>query len=262
MIELTKNEADLQRYLDAVVAHFEELEIYPRNVLRYPFDYVALELLSKAISICRSCLILLRNDQPEEAFALGRSLVEIRLILRHLTRDKTALFVEAWVFLNFSFTDKNFWLFHVRRVANEPEVIEDANRLADEWNLSDKNPMAATRPWSNKYNAWGAQKEEHPLDGSTNTQSHRASSFAVEYTQASFFVHCTQPSLDNYFPDSGTPFKVKPSTQQYLDAKGTNFFQIITSVHEIVRYVLYGLNLDTPHTLVGLYGDIILLANH
>jgi hypothetical protein len=205
MLKLNKNERNLERYLDAAIEYFACLRIYPRRMLRYPFDAVGLELLSKATSIARSCLVLIQANQAEEAFGLGRSLVEARLILRHLTRDKTSMFSESWKFLKFSLADKNFWLFHVRRVLTDPDVLSDVDRHASEWNLSDEAPMAATRSWSEKYSSWGSQKEDHPLDGETNSKSDRTSAYAIEYTQASFFVHCTQPSLDNFFPAEGAP---------------------------------------------------------
>jgi hypothetical protein len=139
----------------------------------------------------------------------------------------------------------------------DSDVLSDLDRLASEWELSDKTPMDATRTWSKKYNAWGSQEAEHPLDGETNAKSHRASQFAIDYTQASFFVHCTQPSLDNFFPSEGAPFEIRASSHQFVDSRGIIFFQLITSLHEIVRYVLYGLNLDSPTPLTELFSEVI-----
>jgi hypothetical protein len=257
MLQLNQNEKSLERYIGAVVAYFADLRMIPRSFFRYPFDFVALELLAKSVSLARSSLVLIGNDQAEEAFGLGRSLVEDRLILRHLTRDKALISVEAWKFLRFSLADKNFWLFHARRVFTDTDVLSDVDRHAEQWNLSGQTPMAATRSWSNKYSAWGSQEEDHPLDGLTNTKSHRSSRFAIDYTQASFFVHCTQPSLDNFFPEEGVPFEIRPSNQRFVDARGISFYQAVTSLHEIVTYVLYGLNLDSPASLNELFREII-----
>jgi hypothetical protein len=129
--------------------------------------------------------------------------------------------------------------------------------LAAEWKLSDLTPMEATRAWSNKYSAWKAQSEDHPLDGDWFNGEHRKSAFAIDFTQASFFVHCTQPSLDNFFPAEGVPFEIKPSSRLFVDARGSVFFLLLNNLHLIVRYVLYGLNLDSPVVLNNLFSKIL-----
>lgn len=257
MLRFNRNEQKLLRYVAATVAYFGELRIIPRDIFRYPFDTVSLELLAKSVSITHSCLALIKADQAEEAFGLGRSLVEIALILRHLTRDANAMASEAYKFLHFSIVDKSFWLFQSRRVFTDPQMLADVDRLAAQWDLAGLNPMAATRTWSDKYNSWKSQSENHPMDDQIGLPSHRISKYAIEYTQASFFVHCTQPALDNFFPKEGTPFAIRASSKEFIDSRGITFFLLLTNLHQIVLYTLYGLNLDPPVPLIKLHSDIL-----
>ncbi len=257
MGKLNSNEQGVFKYVAATIGYFASLQIRPRHFRIYPFDTVGLELLSKSVSITRSCLILIQADQPEEAFGLGRSLVETALILRHITRDKSQIFAESRKFLQFAFADKNFWLFQARKTFTSAEVVADINYYASKWNYTGEKPMAATRSWSDKYNAWKSQIEDHPLDEMVGSPPDRISKHAVEYTQASFFVHCTQPSLDSFFPEEGEPFKIKASSCNYVDSRGALFYMLLINLHEVVLYVLFGLNLDPPTTLISLLNQIL-----
>src|ERR1700733_5103458 len=257
MTELNNNEQALLKYVVATAKYFASLKIIPRDFRIYPFDTVGLELLSKSVSITRSCLILIQAEQADEALGLGRSLVEAALILRHITRDKSQLFSESRKFLQFAFADKNFNLFQARRIFTSAEVVADINYYAAKWNYTGENPMAATRSWSDKYNAWKAQTEEHPIDEMFDPLPDRIGKHALEYTQTSFFVHCTQPSLDGFFPEVGEPFKIKASSCEYVDSRGTVFHVLLSNLHEVVLYVLFGLNLDFSADLINLFNETL-----
>jgi hypothetical protein len=43
--------------------------------------------------------------------------------------------------------------------------------------------------------------DPHPIDEMFDPPPDRIERHAIEYTQTSFFVHCTQPSLDGFFPE-------------------------------------------------------------
>jgi hypothetical protein len=257
MLALNTNEQSLRNYIAATVNYFAALKVIPRHFSIYPFDSVGLELLSKSVSIANSCLVLVQGNQPEEALGLGRSLVEVSLILRHITRDKSHMHREANKFLQFAFKDKNFWLFHARKRFTEAESAADIEYHAAKWNYKGDHPMAATRSWSDKFSAWTAQAQSHPLDHPDSTKDERSYDHATEYTQASFFVHCTQPALDNFFPECGVPFEIKNSSHEYIDSRETIFYLVLTNLHRVVLYLLFGLGLDAPLDLIKLFDHTI-----
>jgi hypothetical protein len=244
-------------YIAAISEYFEGLRIYPRVPDRYPFDSIAFELLSKGLSIAKACVVLLRAKHPDEAYGLARSLVECALILRHLTRNDAVKFSESSQFLGFWKKDKNFWLYHVRRnIAGNIDEI-DIDRYAEEWKLSDDKPREIFQGWSKSFETFKCLQQEHPLDGDWNTEQTRISSHAVDYTQPSQFVHCSQSGLNNLFPNIGVPFRVESSIGEYVDTHPRVLFMLNTYLHEIVSYVLFGLGLETSDVLKEMFSETL-----
>jgi Family of unknown function (DUF5677) len=244
-------------YIAAASEYFEGLRIYPRVPDRYPFDSVALELLSKGISIANACIELLRAKHSDEAYGLVRSLVECSLILQHLTRDDDVKFIESSRFLGFWKKDKNFWLYHVRRnTAGNLNQI-DIDRYVAEWKLRDDRPREIFRGWSNSFETFKCLQQEHPLDGSWNNEQIRISGHAVDYTQPSQFVHCSQAGLNNFYPDIGVPFRVKSSIGECVDTRPRVLFILNTYLHEIVYYVLFGLGLNSSDLLKEMFSETL-----
>jgi len=250
-------EDSISAYIAAVSEHFESLRIYPRVPDRYPFDGIALELLSKSIALAQACIVLLQTKYPDEAYGLARSLVECALILRHLTRNDDVKFTESAQFFIFSKKDKNFWLYHVRRniAGNLDEA--DINRYAAEWKLSGDKPREIFRGWSKNFETFKCLQQEHPLDGVWMTEQIRIAAHAVDYTQPSQYVHCSQPGVDNYYPDIGTLFRLRPSVGEYVDTRPRVLFILNAYLHEIVNYVLFGLDLDRSDALNRMFSETL-----
>lgn len=64
----------ISRYLKKAEAEINKLEIWPRIANRYPFDIVALAIVSKVFALAKGCLQLLNSGLPDEAFGLSRSI--------------------------------------------------------------------------------------------------------------------------------------------------------------------------------------------
>src|ERR1700734_3637779 len=80
--------AKVEDYISRVAEAVEGTDFYPRSIRYYAFDTVASSMMSKAVALAKSCIILLKANQPDEAFGLSRSLVECALILRYITSDQ------------------------------------------------------------------------------------------------------------------------------------------------------------------------------
>lgn len=163
------------------------------------------------------------------------------------------MFRESDKFLKFAFKEKSFWLFHGRQTFKDTESVEDMERYAAKWDIAKGNPMAFTRSWSNQYDAWKAQLKEHPVDILHGLKHNHP----LNYSLASCFVHCTQPSLDNYFPAKGIPFQIKSSTQEYVDTRGSIFYLLTNNLHRVVLYVLFGFDMKAFPMLVQLYEKVL-----
>jgi len=244
----------VQEYISLAREHIEGLNIYPRDARRYPFDGVSLELVSKSFALSKACLTLLDAGLPDEAYGLSRSIVECALILRHMTRDRSRQSTEAAKFFSFSLKAMNFWLHHVRRFGDS-NILLDADRLAKEWNLDTEKAIEFTRGWDDKFKTRAVLKQEHPLDGLHNPLDVRISQHAADYTHTSQFVHCSQAGIDNYFPDIGSPFRLKKSVGEYGEHRSHCLFIVLIYLHDTIRYVLFGLGFEDSSKLNKLFSD-------
>jgi len=86
-VEIETQITPLESYIRRSTTAMEKIGFYPRDLGRYPFDTIACSMMSKAISLARSCILLLRNNQHDAAYGLSRTVIECALILRYITAD-------------------------------------------------------------------------------------------------------------------------------------------------------------------------------
>jgi hypothetical protein len=239
----------VRAYIAEAEAVVNKLQIIPRVLKIFPFDSIAFGLINKTFALSKACLTLLDSGFPDEAYGLSRSLVECAITLRYLTQDPDQRHERTLDFINYFLTYKQYWLHQgLERFVGKPE--EDAIReYAKEIGLT-PDPKSAFRHWSGKNSfIWTASTSDHPLDGPAITLEYRKSACAVNYVQASSFVHCTQPALDNYFPEQQTPFFVAPSSGSYDQPSQEVLFIITIYLHSSIAYALFGFNWDRPEGL-------------
>jgi hypothetical protein len=139
----------VRSYKKAVQEEIAGLKVYPRTFARYPFDLVGLALVSKAFSISNALLALLEAGFADEAFGLGRSLMECALTLRFLTQDRNKLNQRTLDYARFEVTDKQYWMHYaLQHAAGEP-MEQKIRDHAKQFDLKD-DAKGAQRHWSGK----------------------------------------------------------------------------------------------------------------
>ena len=243
-------------YLDEAQKLTSEWKVFPRNALMFPFDSISLAFVSKGFSLSRACLLLTNGEHFGEAYGLSRSLVECSLILRYLTIDLSSMSQKAKDFFWYSKAYKNYWL-HWCRTVSDKKQMESTERLAKEWKL-DGDPQPALDGWVDKrrFTTFRSQKSDHPLDGNWISPQFKASAYAVDYFQTSQFVHCSQPALDSFFPDDGARFEVAQAKGDYATARFVAYI-LISYMHLVLRYAMYGLGIEDSKKLDKLTSDSI-----
>jgi hypothetical protein len=98
---------------------------------------------------------------------------------------------------------------------------------------------------------------EHPLDSSYIDDSHKRKSNATDYYQPSTYVHCSQPGLDNYFPEPGEAFRVLPSSGRYKQTGRLVLLNIATYLYSAICYARFGMNLERPPRLRELFQEAL-----
>jgi len=78
-------------FVDSLQQCINDLSIFTRRGDYYTFDFVAGEAIAKAFTLCRAVVVLVQNGFPDEAFALCRSLFELSVYLRYITREPALL---------------------------------------------------------------------------------------------------------------------------------------------------------------------------
>lgn len=252
--------AKVRDYVMSLKQLVNDSAIYPRELFCCASDSVFFAYLSKTFAIAESCLILLGAGHPDEAFGLGRTLVECAANLRYLTQSKDDQAERVQTFIDYAEKERRYWLEQIRAHVEDPEMVQEAVEFAKD-NDVEKNgqkPLAALAHWSSISNfVWSVAKMDHPLDGDGNTPSLRAKLYAMNYHSTSHFVHCSEWALRNYFPTIGAPFSIGPASQEY-DATATKLLHLIViHLHECIRYAFFGLDIQTPDAGTRLFTETV-----
>lgn len=231
-------------FVDSLQQNINDLRIFTRRLDYYPFDVVAGEIIAKAFMLCRAVIVLVQSGFPDEAFALCRSLFELSVYLRYITREPELLQERSVNFLRFGVNAKGFWA----NLLDKSDSITDEQRIKIERYKSENNipsdPKLVTQPWSGvrrfieKYS-----KLSHPTDGPDSDEKIQDRDRAISYTDASSYVHCTQPGLDRYAYDWKEPIQLPKSDGQNKGNVSKVCMVIHVHLRAIIRYSLFGLQI-------------------
>src|SRR5579872_571199 len=145
--EKLKEIGKVARFVRGAEKEINAIGIVPRVPYKFPFDIVGLATLSKAFSLSNACLKLLRSDQPDEAFALSRSIVECANNLRYMTEKPEVQDKRVRSFVKQHKADKAYWAHYCLELfAGRPEEQEIRDFMQQEGITPDTKP--AGRHWS------------------------------------------------------------------------------------------------------------------
>jgi len=244
------------RFLKRMERALNAIELQPRNPNRYPFDCVALEIVNKSFALARSCLSLIRNGFPDEAYGLSRSIIECAMNLRFITQNPIAQGDRTKLFYIVEMTDKRSWLEFARSYLTDSEMLKGLEAYAAEIRLEERFPDAQEpRHWSHLRGfVWRVATEEHPLDQDMNPERLRKIAYALDYAYASQYVHCSQVAIGSYLPEFGVwqrPFKVSRSAPE-KDIPGDRVYWIIgIYLNAAIRYAFFGMGMDDKSYVFG-----------
>jgi hypothetical protein len=239
-----------EQFLSNLERELNALAIQPRRPNRYPFDFIALEIINKSFALARSCLCLIRNGFPDEAYGLSRSIIECSIILRFLTQDPAHQADRTKLFYIVEITDKKSWLEFARAHITDPALVAELEKYAAEIRLEERysNLPNAGGHWSSLRGfTWHVTKQEHPLDQEANPEKLRKKAYAVDYGYSSQYVHCSQVALGGYLPKFGilhSAFEVSQAAAPKQIPGDRVFWIIGLYLHATVRYTLFGMAMD------------------
>jgi len=236
-------------FVDGLEEIVNIMSIYTRRLDFYPFDTVAGELISKCFALARSAILLIQNGYPDEAFGLCRSLYESSIYLRYITRDREQQGVRANKFLEFGHSSKAFWMDLLTKSNLSDAEREDVSRYKDEFQIPD-DLKRITQPWSEVRRFIETfSKLDHPADSLYSTETFRLQEKAISYTDASSYVHCTQPGINSYSYAWTEPIITKNTRNGQNGTAHKACMSIQTNLRAVVRYCLFGLGLASASEL-------------
>jgi Family of unknown function (DUF5677) len=232
--------------VDALQQNINDLSIFTRRGDYYTFDFVAGEAIAKAFSLCRAVIVLVQSGFPDEAFALCRSLFELSVYLRYITREPALLQAHSMDFLRFGVNAKGFWADLLNKSDSlTEEQRNEVERYKSENNIPD-DPKLVTQPWSGvRRFIEKSSKSAHPTDVADSDEKTRDRDRAISYTDTSSYVHCTQPGLDRYAYDWKEAIQLPKKDGQNKENISKICMVIQVHLRAVVRYSLFGLGVVT-----------------
>jgi hypothetical protein len=256
-VEKVEEIAKVRKYIESAEAVLTSAGVIPRRPDLHGFDTVGMALVSKAFSLARACITLLEADFEDEALGLCRSIVECGWTLRFLTQVPEKVEERTGRYVDFILSDKQFWAYYALRNTRDEETKAAIRDRATEMHLRN-DPTEVVEHWSgNKGFAWHINQGDHPLDGPTENQLSKSSEYAVHYHQASSYVHCFAPAIENFLPCKATPFRVKLADGEGGRPSQQVLYCVATYLHACMAYMFFGLGLERPGRLNELISELI-----
>jgi hypothetical protein len=249
----------VEDYVASMKQVSDNLGIQVRDVVDGPFDWVSLAHISKVFAIADSCLVLLKQQHPDEAFGLARTIVECAANLRYLTQDPAEQAPRTHSFAIYAEKEQRYWLEQIRAHVEDSAIVRDAERFAEsnEVEKPPHKPLAALAHWSGLSNfVWRVTEMNHPLDGDTFPLSLRKKLYAGDYHSTSHYVHCSEWGLRNYYP-TGPVYAVRSSSEEYDKTRVKLLALIAVHLHENIRYALFGLGITPPLSVDDLFTRVM-----
>jgi Family of unknown function (DUF5677) len=236
----------LRLFCSEAQRQIDDLQIWRRNIYRYPFDHLADQFLSKAFGLAGSISHLTDAGFNDEAYGLSRSLVEAAVNLRYITAKMDEIQSRTWKFVQFSRTDKNLWMYWtLRKHAGQP-TEQTIRELADREGYVEDG-LSAYHHWSEIRDFVRMATEiPHPRDPKDAEMDDRKMQRVNDYYYTSCFVHCSQPGLDNYFDVDSRMVKIHPAKLSSLDIAKRAVRTTNQYLKAVISYCLHGMNVEVP----------------
>jgi hypothetical protein len=90
-----------------------------------------------------------------------------------------------------------------------------------------------------------------------STELTKKSAYAVEYHATSSFVHCYVTAVNNFLPRQCVPFEVMQSSGLVEKPSQKTLFTLLSHLHSMVAYDIFGLNLERPAVFNDLFSNAL-----
>lgn len=246
---------DVRKLIDAIDGNIEERRIYPRSNVR--LDIVLLALLSKSLTVARAVCTLVEAGFPEEAFGLGRTLLDIYFTVRYIA-NKDQL-ERADKYAEFYARDYQRWIrliekYYPGSLNPLPEHHEEMLR------------MAAAYPSPHKWTGLGDQTRQMAMEKdeveseSLGRPVTAEFDYLVIYGWTSHYVHPTVVALESHSTGAREQFRVYAGARKQILSERLGqlaLFGVVSCLAKIAICAFRGLKDAVPEELSECWGTLM-----
>jgi Family of unknown function (DUF5677) len=246
---------DVQELLDAVERHINQSEFYPRSNVY--LDIVLLALMSKSLTVARAICTLVGAGFPEEAFGLGRTLLDIYFTVRYIAnRDSLD---RAKRYAEFYAKDYEAWIrliekYYPGQLEHLPEHHDEMTRIA------------STFPSPYRWSGLGDQTKQMATEESVVETAAlgkpvtAAFDYEVVYKWTSHYVHPTVVALESHNTGPREAFRAYAGAAKRRHSKRLGqlaLFNVVACLAKIIVCAFRGLKDEVPAVLSDRWDSLL-----
>jgi Family of unknown function (DUF5677) len=240
------NVDEVQALLSDIARHINEGQSYPRSNVY--LDIVLLSLLSKSVTVARAVCMLVAAEFFDEAFGLGRTLLDIYFTVRYIA-NKDSL-ERAQRYAEFFARDYVDWLrlidkYYPGKLGALPEHDEEMLRVAAEF------------PSPHRWTGLGDQTRQMAFEESVVETAElgrpvtASFDYEVVYKWTSHYVHPTVVALESHTTGAREAFRVHAGSgsQRSRRLGQLALFNVVATLAKTLTCAYRGLKDDIPSAL-------------
>jgi hypothetical protein len=242
---------EIEARVDSTLESIEKLERFIDDAVFVPATQqhrgqIILALFSKALTVGRAICSLVRAGFGEEAFGMGRTLIDIYFVVRYIANKDTEARAEQYAM--FFTKDQEGWhkvipKYYPHIVARDTPERREILAIAKNY----RNP----NDWSGqpeKTRSLAKEPDTYEFDSAGNGTTAEFD-YEIMFKYTSHFVHSTVCSLEGHLVERGDTFKIRARWNPYKKAH-LALFDVLTMTSKIFVCGFRALRHDQPEEIL------------
>ena len=240
---MTKSRTRIRSVLNVIRGIERQLDrrrVYPPS--NTYADVVLLALLAKTLRVARAVCYLVEKGYADEAFGLGRTLIDIHLTARYISNKNSDERAEQYA--KFTYKEKESWLKVIEKYYSGSSILDPSN-TAQKQVLKEAKAYPNPNWWTGKGSHTrdlALEEDTQEIDSSGNPISCEFD-YRVIYRWTSHYVHCSASTLHAYVPTRFGVFRSVPGRRPHRVDRLAIFNAMIYTAKTAITVLRY---LGTP----------------
>ncbi len=242
---------EIEARIVSTLESIEKLERYIDDAAFIPATQqhrgqIILALFSKTLTAGRAICALVREGFGEEAFGMGRTLIDIYLVVRYIANKDTEARAER--FAMFFAKDQEGWQKVIPKYYPDivaPDTPERREILAIAKNYRNPNDWSGE---PEKTKSLAKEPDTYEFDSAGNGITAEFD-YEIMFKYTSHFVHSTVCALENHLAERGDTFKIRARWNPYRKAR-LALFNVLAMTSKIFICGFRAMRHDQPEEIL------------